>query len=109
MQALNSVSAQTKTATTLIETHIRECKERKKVEDERWNKVEKSLDAQTKRYVKNNPETVWDKIGVNVISAVIIAAIMGGLFAYFFLFKGEGNGQTNAGNDNQSNSSSTKD
>lgn len=108
LKALNDVSLQAQQATSLIESHIKECKERKKIENDRWDKVEKSLDAQTKKVFNKNTDSLWDKIGVNVISTIIVAAIMGGLFAYFFLLKGDSNGQTNAGNDNQSESSSDR-
>lgn len=120
LSAITKVGEQAAKATTLIETHINDCDKRKESEDARkdredaredarWDKLHGRIDdaikpktKETKALTKNpKEETILDKVTANVISALIIAAMLGGLGAYFIFMNWSTNAQ-NAGQNNQS-------
>lgn len=121
LSAITKVGEQATKATTLIETHINDCDKRKRSEDarkdkedaredDRWDKLHSRIDdaikpktkVLTKALTKNpKEETILDKVTANVISALIIAAMLGGLGAYFIFMNWSTNAQ-NAGQNNQS-------
>jgi len=81
LASLNKVADQANKATSSFKEHIAQCDERWKVVEKTINDANKNITARIANNKQMNP--ILQTTLSNLISALVIAAVMGGLMAYF--------------------------
>jgi len=76
IQSVKAIGVQAQKATDLMTAHVAQC-------DERWNMLKKQININEQKTDKQ--PTVVQTVVANVLSALVIAAVMGGLMAWIML------------------------